>query len=488
MQAWATSFLLSSCIWMDITFGHWVNGGNSLNLKMHTQGIDKPPPLPDNCSTIWCSPPSMNFIPNKRAEQMLKFKGLRSKNQKMASFSSAGENFLIETFVENFDDVPANNLTTIPPDSPFFNFSAGAFAASPSIPPPSPPNALGRVGGNKLIVSVKNDVCCKTLSLNFFSGPGLSTLIAREKNGNVAGQLIPPPEIDGIFNDIFQFQGECIQTLEIKDSIIVPVSLWALDDLTCKFESPQCSIGEDPHVTTFGNMKYKYAGVGEHLLTKWNEGSHENKITACFSKSERNENASWMQSVSFTCNQTLLIVQRGTTSLHKVRSYFSRLSDGSALDEGKFGDFQKCEITQNRLSCKCSDEYHGEITITGKKARYGEYYLNTKIKTGISLFQTYDETQMGGFCQHVSNSIFEPHIMDLKNHESANQNPLFVSAISNQSDKSNKSCSRDVKFPKLQNKGHEGNFFDGTVFPLVFIHNMIVVHLSYSHNNQWCVY
>mmetsp|Transcript_4558 Transcript_4558/g.5647 ORF Transcript_4558/g.5647 Transcript_4558/m.5647 type:complete len:251 (-) Transcript_4558:99-851(-) len=207
-------------------------------------------------------------------------------------------------------------------------------------------------------------------------------------------------------------------------------------------------------------MKYKYAGVGEHILTKWNEESHENKITACFGKSEHNENASWMQSVSFTCNQTLLIVQKGTSSFLKARSYFSTLGDGSTLGEGDFGDFQNCEISGNRISCKCSDKYHGAITVTGKETRYGEYYLNTNIKAGISLFKTYDETQMGGFCQHVSNSIFESHFIASQNHKSANPNPLFVSAISDSPGESNKACGRDVKFPNLQPNGRESDFFD----------------------------
>ncbi|GAB5367578.1 hypothetical protein AAMO2058_001242600 [Amorphochlora amoebiformis] len=177
----------------------------------------------------------------------------------------------------------------------------------------------------------------------------------------------------------------------------------------CRLDS--CRVADDPHVRTFSQRKFAYSGTGEHILAQWKESGHENKISSCFFDMDARNGKSFQKSVSYTCKDTHLIVQRSVSEKHeeqKLRVHF--FQNQKLLPENDHGDFLLCSILSNYLSCTCSAERNVRLVVTGKRFK-GITYINSELR----MLRMKEEENLGGFCQgrtHTTSFLAGPNNHD----------------------------------------------------------------------------
>ncbi|GAB5372024.1 hypothetical protein AAMO2058_001630400 [Amorphochlora amoebiformis] len=175
---------------------------------------------------------------------------------------------------------------------------------------------------------------------------------------------------------------------------------------TCQLDS--CRVADDPHVRTFSQRKFAYSGTGEHILAQWKESGHENKISSCFFDMDVRNGKSFQKSVSYTCKNTHLIVQRSVSEkleAQKLRVHF--FQNETLLPENDHGDFLQCSILNNYMSCTCSAERNVRLVVTGKRFK-GKTYINSELR----MLRMKEEENLGGFCQgrtHTTSFLAGPN-------------------------------------------------------------------------------
>ncbi|GAB5368793.1 hypothetical protein AAMO2058_001350200 [Amorphochlora amoebiformis] len=177
----------------------------------------------------------------------------------------------------------------------------------------------------------------------------------------------------------------------------------------CQLDS--CRVADDPHVRTFSQRKFAYSGTGEHILAQWKESGHENKISSCFFDMDVRNRKSFQKSVSYTCKNTHLIVQRSLSEkleAQKLRVHF--FQNEKLLPENDHGDFLRCNILNNYMSCTCSAERNVRLLVTGKRFK-GKTYINSELR----MLRMKEEENLGGFCQgqtHTTSFLAGPNNRD----------------------------------------------------------------------------
>ncbi|GAB5372774.1 hypothetical protein AAMO2058_001693700 [Amorphochlora amoebiformis] len=177
----------------------------------------------------------------------------------------------------------------------------------------------------------------------------------------------------------------------------------------CRLDS--CRVADDPHVRTFSQRKFAYSGTGEHILAQWKESGHENKISSCFFDMDVRNGKSFQKSVSYTCKNTHLIVQRSVSEkleTQKLRVHF--FQNETLLPENVHGDFLQCSILNNYMSCTCSAERNVRLVVTGKRFK-GKTYINSELR----MLRMKEEENLGGFCQgrtHTTSFLAGPNNRD----------------------------------------------------------------------------
>ncbi|GAB5369695.1 hypothetical protein AAMO2058_001427600 [Amorphochlora amoebiformis] len=202
----------------------------------------------------------------------------------------------------------------------------------------------------------------------------------------------------------------------------------------CGSQISSCKIINDPHVTTFGSTKYKYGGTGEHILTHWRDGAHTNRITSCFAESSHRKDQTFIKSMSFTCKNTILIVQSSTNERpdqEKIRAHF--IQNVTMLSKGH-GDFASCRNTKREVHCTCTAQ--DSVTLVATSTRFkGEMFLNVNI-----LSSTLARENLGGMCQSKS--------------KAQTKHPLFISAPHH-------ACAAGIPYPPHGPRaGHDAAFND----------------------------
>lgn len=169
-------------------------------------------------------------------------------------------------------------------------------------------------------------------------------------------------------------------------------------NLACN-QNPQCGVAADPHVTTFADRMFSYAGTGEHLLTRWSDpDGKQHQITSCFFATPARDR-SFQKSVSYTCGDTIMVVQRAQGPDEPLRVDFTDRDSHIPLLHGDRGDFFGCLLESRQASCICAEKQMVKLAV---KARHfhGIQYLDTAINMHPGVFQS--ENNGGGFCQRTT--------------------------------------------------------------------------------------